>query len=130
MPFRLLADTVVVFHLAFVLFVVLGGVLVLRWPRLPWVHLPAVAWGAWIEWADWVCPLTPLENWLREQGGGTVYTASFVDQYVMPVLYPASLTRQVQWLLGSIVLGVNTIVYLFVWRRHRVRNRGHRREGG
>ena len=82
------------------------------------MHLPAVVWGVWIEVSGWTCPLTPFENWLREQGGDAVYTASFVDQYVMPVVYPASLSRRIQWLLGGLVLGVNAIVYLFVWRRH------------
>jgi len=123
---RLLADAVVVFHFAFVLFVVLGGLLVFRRPKLAWVHLPAVVWGAWIEFAGWICPLTPFENWLREQGGQASYAATFVDQYVMPVLYPASLSRQVQWLLGGLVLGANAIAYLFVWRRHRESNHGRR----
>jgi hypothetical protein len=118
MRFRLLADAVVVLHLAFVLFVGLGGLLVVRRPRLAWLHLPAVVWGAWIELSGWTCPLTPFENWLREQGGGAAYTASFVDQYVMPLVYPASLSRRIQWLLGGLVLGVNAIVYLIVWRRH------------
>ena len=80
MRFRLLADAVVVLHLAFVLFVGLGGLLVVRRPRLAWMHLPAVVWGAWIEFSGWTCPLTPFENWLREQGGDAAYTASFVDQ--------------------------------------------------
>jgi hypothetical protein len=128
MSFRLLADAIVVFHLAFVLFVVVGGLLVVRRPGLAWVHLPAVVWGAWIEFAGWICPLTPLENWLREQGGEPGYTATFVDQYVMPVLYPASLSRPVQWLLGGLVLGVNAIAYLFMWRRHRAGHHGRRRD--
>jgi uncharacterized protein DUF2784 len=121
MRFRLLADVVVIFHLTFVLFVALGGLLVLRWPRLAWLHLPAVVWGAWIEISGRICPLTPLENWLREQGGGVAYEASFVDQYVIPVVYPASLTRQVQWLLAGLVIGVNAFVYLFAWRRRHLR---------
>ena len=119
MRFRVLADAIVILHLSFVLFVGLGGLLVLRWPRVACVHLPAVVWGAWIEMAGWICPLTPLENWLRERGGGVAYTASFVDQYVMPVVYPAALTRQIQWLLAGFVVGVNAIVYLSVWRRLR-----------
>ena len=119
MRFRLLADAVVIFHLAFVLFVALGGLLVLRWPRLAWLHLPAAIWGSWIEISGWICPLTPFENWLREHGGAVAYTGSFVDRYVIPVVYPQSLTRQVQWLLAALVIGVNAIVYLFVWRRRR-----------
>ena len=117
MAYRLFADAIVVLHLAFVLFVMLGGLLVLwrRW--VMWLHLPAVAWGAWIEFAGWICPLTPLENWLRAQSGGAVYTASFVDRYLMPVLYPASLTREVQWALGGFVVLVNVAVYVVVARR-------------
>jgi hypothetical protein len=78
MMFRLLADATVALHLAFVLFVVAGGLLVIRWPRLAWAHIPSVVWGAWVEFSGWVCPLTPLENWLRQQAGQAVYTASFV----------------------------------------------------
>lgn len=108
---RLLADLVVLLHVAFVLFVVLGGLLVWRWPRLAWVHLPAAAWGAWVEFAGRVCPLTPLENWLRRQGGGDAYTSSFVEHYLMPVLYPASLSRELQWVLGGLVIVVNAAFY-------------------
>ena len=103
-----------VLHLAFVLFVVLGGVLVARWPRVAWVHLPAAGWGAWVEFAGWVCPLTPLENWLRRQGGGPSYTATFIEHYLVPVLYPSSLSRELQWGLGGVVLVVNAVVYLLV----------------
>jgi hypothetical protein len=119
MIFRLLADATVVLHFAFVLFVVLGGLLVLRWPRVAWVHLPAAAWGAWVEFAGWICPLTPMENWLRTRGGEAVYTVSFVDQYITPILYPSSLSRETQWMLGGIVVGVNVCVYLLVLRRLR-----------
>lgn len=119
MPFSLLADAIVGLHLAFVAFVVLGGLLVLRWPRLAWVHLPAAAWGAWIEFAGWMCPLTPLENWLREQGGEAAYGSSFVERYVLPILYPASLTREMQWALGGLVLAINLAVYAAVARRSR-----------
>src|SRR5262245_36847070 len=106
MTFRFLADATVVLHLAFVLFVVGGGVLVPRWPRIALVHIPAAAWGAWVEFAGWVCPLTPMENWLRQRGGQEAYTASFVDQYVLPVLYPPALSREIQWLLGTLVLAI------------------------
>ena len=124
MPSRLLADVTVALHLGFVVFVVLGGLLVLRWPRLAWVHLPAAAWGAWIECAGWICPLTPLENRLRERAGEAAYAGSFVDQYLMPVLYPSALTREVQWALGAFVILINVAVYFAVWRR---RGRGSRR---
>jgi hypothetical protein len=120
--FRILADAIVVLHLVFVAFVVCGGVLVLRWPRVAWVHLPAAAWGTWIEFAGWICPLTPLENWLRAQGGGDVYASSFVERYVLPVLYPASLSREVQSALGALVILVNGIVYAVVLRSRRERS--------
>ena len=112
--FRVLADVTVVLHLAFVLFVVFGGLLVVRRPRFAWVHLPAAAWGACVEFAGWVCPLTPLENWLREQSGGPVYTSSFVERYLLPALYPSSLSREFQWVLGGLVILINTAVYLVV----------------
>jgi hypothetical protein len=117
MWFRLLADLTVIVHLAFVLFVVFGGLLVLRWRRVAWLHLPAAVWGAWIEFAGWLCPLTPLENWLRERGGRPAYTSSFVERYIIPTLYPDSLSREVQWVLGGLVLLVNGLVYLMVLRR-------------
>ena len=114
---RLAADALVVLHLAFVAFVVLGGLLVLRWPRLAWAHVPAALWGAWIELAGWICPLTPLENQLRAAAGQAQYGTSFVEHYLMPVLYPAALTRELQWLLGGVVVGVNAVVYFVAWRR-------------
>ena len=118
MLYRLLADATVVLHLAFVVFVVGGGLLVWRRPKLAWVHLPAVAWGALIEFAGWICPLTPLENWLREQGGQAGYSTSFIEHYLIPVLYPQSLTRDMQWLLGGFVLVINLAAYAgVVWRR-------------
>jgi hypothetical protein len=117
MAYRLLADATVVLHVAFVLFVIGGGLLVIRWPRVAWAHLPAAAWAAWVEFAGWICPLTPMENWLRQQGGQAAYSASFVDEYLMPVLYPPALTRDVQWLLGGLVLAINATVYLMVLRQ-------------
>jgi len=119
MPYRLLADATVLLHAGFVAFVVLGGLLVLRWPRLAWVHVPVAAWGAWVEFAGIVCPLTPLENWFRARGGQAAYTSDFIEHYLMPVIYPASLSREVQWALGALVLVVNTVVYLVLLRRHR-----------
>jgi len=112
----LLADLVVILHLSFVLFVVFGGLLVLRWPRLAWVHLPAAAWGAAVEFAGWICPLTPLEQWLRVEGGGLGYGSDFIERYVLSVLYPAGLTRNVQLVLGIVVVVINAAVYGWVWR--------------
>lgn len=121
MIFSALADLIVAVHLAFVLFVMLGGLLVLRHRWVAWLHVPAVVWGAVIEFAGWICPLTPLENWFRERGGGGGYETSFVERYLLPVLYPDALTRDLQLLLGSVVIAVNAAVYLWVLTRlHRV----------
>jgi uncharacterized protein DUF2784 len=114
---NLLADIVVVVHFAFVLFVVLGGLLVLRWPRVAYLHVPAAIWGALIELAGWVCPLTPLENTLRTAAGGAAYQGDFVEHYILPVLYPSALTRNIQILLGCLVLGLNLGIYGYVLRR-------------
>jgi hypothetical protein len=122
MGYRLLADGLVVIHMAFVGFVILGGLLALRWPRVVFLHLPAVAWGVVIELAGWICPLTPLENQAREAGGGTAYHGDFIEHYLLPVLYPAELTRQVQCALGVGALLLNVAVYaLVIWRRRRGR---------
>jgi uncharacterized protein DUF2784 len=117
MAFWILADATVVLHLAFVVFALLGGLLALRWPRVAWVHVPAAAWGAWVEFAGWICPLTPLENWLRRHGGEAGYPSTFVEHYLMPLLYPASLSRELQWGLGGIVLLANAAAYTLVVRR-------------
>lgn len=111
----LLADALVVVHLAFVAFVVAGGALVLRWPRLAWVHVPAALWGAAIALGGYVCPLTPLENALREAGGGTAYTTGFIEHYVVPVLYPGALTRPIQIGAGIAVVVLNALVYGIVF---------------
>jgi uncharacterized protein DUF2784 len=114
MLYRILADLVVLLHLVFILFAVFGGILVLLWKRWAWVHLPAVLWAALIEFMGWVCPLTPLENWLREKGGGSGYRAGFVEHHILPILYPDSLTRPSQVVLGVFVLGINLGVYGWV----------------
>jgi hypothetical protein len=119
MLYRLLADAVVLIHSAFVLFVVLGGLLALRWPRAAWLHLPAALWGAGIEFAAGICPLTPLENHWRRLGGEAGYRGGFVEHYVLPALYPEGLTREVQLVLGIFVLLLNLVVYAIVWRRFR-----------
>lgn len=117
MPWGLLADGVVILHVAFVAFAVLGGVLALRWRRVAWVHLPTAAWAALVEFAGWVCPLTPLEQWLRANGGVAAYGDSFVDHYVLPLLYPDWLTRPTQLGLGAFVVTINLAVYAAVLRR-------------
>lgn len=117
MLYRFLADVVLVVHLGFVLYVVAGAFLILRWPRTAWIQLPAALWGVLVEWSAWVCPLTPLENRLRAQGGSAGYPGGFVEHYLVPVLYPASLTRSVQVLLGATVLVANAIAYALVFAR-------------
>jgi Protein of Unknown function (DUF2784) len=119
MPYRRLADLVVLVHALFVVFVLLGGLLVLRWPRVAWLHLPAAAWGVLIEFAGWICPLTPLENALRTRGGGAAYTGGFIEHYLLPVLYPAGLTKTLQWVLGSFALVLNAALYALVIAKHR-----------
>ena len=111
MLYRWAADLLASAHLAFVLFVVLGGFLVLRWPRMAWLHLPAVAWGACIELMGWICPLTPLENRLRLKAGMEGFEGGFIEHYLLPVLYPPDLTRTVQVLLGVGVLLLNGVLY-------------------
>ena len=115
MAYNLLADVVVLIHLAFVLFAVLGALLIIRWRKVLWLHLPAAVWAAWIEFSGKICPLTPLENWLRMQGGGSGYAGGFVGHYLMPILYPSGLTAKVQFILGGVVIGVNLIIYGYVF---------------
>lgn len=121
MFYRALADLVLVLHLGFILFVVLGALLVLRWPRLVWLHLPAAVWGALIEFGGWVCPLTPLENALRERGGQAGYSGGFVEHYLVPLIYPGALTRGIQLAIGALVVLLNLALYAVVLRRWRER---------
>ena len=111
MIYRALADLVLVVHLAFVFFVVLGGLLVLRWPWVAYLHIPAAIWGILIEYSGWICPLTPLENSLRQSGGQAGYSGGFINHYIQPVLYPAGLTRGTQIVLGTLALLVNLTAY-------------------
>lgn len=120
MIYAALADVTLVLHLAFIAFIVLGGLVVARWPRVAWLHLPAAAWGVLIEVGGWVCPLTPLENWLRLRAGQQGYSGSFVERYLLPVIYPEALTRNVQLVLAAVVLVLNVAVYAYViGRRNR-----------
>lgn len=119
MIYSALADLVLVVHFGFILFVVLGGLLALRWPRAAFVHLPAAVWGILIELFGWVCPLTPIENSLRRSAGEAGYSGGFIEHYLLPVIYPGGLTREVQFALAAIVVVVNLVVYLIVWRRTR-----------
>ena len=117
MIYHALANLVIVGHLAFVIFAALGGFLALKWRSLAWIQVPAFLWGALVELAGWVCPLTPLENWLREKGGGLVYHTGFIEHYILPLLYPDILTRSLQIFLGLLVLSVNLGLYGWIlWR--------------
>jgi hypothetical protein len=117
--YRVLADLVLAFHAGFVAFAILGGLLALRWRWIAWLQLPAVGWGALVEFTGWVCPLTPLENALRQAGGGEGYSSDFLEHYVSPILYSSTLTRQDQLLLGFALLLINLSVYGFVLRHAR-----------
>ncbi len=117
MPYGFLADALLVAHGAFVLFVVAGGALVLKWPRVAWIHLPAAVWGAAIEFAGFICPLTPLEKAWRRAAGGEAYQGDFIEHYVTAALYPSGLTRPIQIALGVGVLVANGWVYWTLWRR-------------
>lgn len=120
MPWLLLADSVLIIHLAFVLFVVAGGLLVLRWRSIAWLHLPAVAWGALTEFLHIVCPLTDLEDSLRGQAGVAGYSGDFVSHYLLPILYPPRLTADIQIALGTLVVLINIGIYGWLLR-HRPR---------
>jgi len=116
------ADAVVLLHLAFILFVLFGAWCVLRWKWMAWLHPPAVLWGAGVEFFGWICPLTPLEQRLRETAGQQGYSGGFVEHYVVPVMYPVGLTPTIQLWLGIFVVALNIALYSFVlvrWRRRR-----------
>lgn len=117
--YLILADLIVLIHFGFIAFVVFGGLLAFRWRSIPWLHVPAALWGALVEFAGWICPLTPLENYFRRASGGSAYAGDFVSQYLVPLIYPAALTRELQIELGLLVSLINAIVYLAVWLRLR-----------
>lgn len=119
MPYQTLADMVVVIHLLFILFVLFGGLLLLIWRRLIWLHLAAVIWGVAIELLGWICPLTPLENWLRLKSLSSSYEAGFVEHYLIPIIYPQGLSREMQWVFAAVVIGVNALIYILVLRRRK-----------
>lgn len=113
----LAADFLVLIHLSFIIFVVLGGLLLLRWPWLMWAHVPAVAWGAWVEFSQTICPLTPLENTLRSAAGESTYEGGFIDNYITPVIYPPGFDTGTGLILGAAVLVINIFFYILVFRR-------------
>lgn len=122
MLWRILADLTLLIHLAFIIFVIVGGYLAIRWPGLAWVHLPAMVWGVAIEFGGWICPLTPLENWLLRAGGLAGYSGGFIERYLLPVIYPTRLTHEVQIYLGAGVLLINLIAYALFYR-YRIKDR-------
>lgn len=123
MPYWLLADAVVALHFAFILFALLGGSLIVRFPRVLWLHVPTLTWGSWIAASGNICPLTPLENNFRDLAGQGTYGGGFIDRYITPIIYPEGLTRGTQAAYGAILIGVNLVFYWRWWReRRRVRS--------
>ncbi len=118
MVYRVIADIVLVVHFLFILFVIFGGLLAVKWRRGSWVHLPCLAWGTAIVTIGWVCPLTPLENRFRELAGQAGYEASFIEHYILSLVYPAGLTQTIQLILGVALLAFNCLVYAWVFLRH------------
>jgi hypothetical protein len=121
MFFQALADLVLVVHFGFIVFALLGALLALRWPGVLWAHAPAAVWAVAIELGGWICPLTPLENRLRSAGGVAGYPGGFIEHYLLPVIYPPGLTREVQIVLGLALFAINALVYWVVWCRWRKR---------
>ena len=113
MLYWLAADIVLIIHLGFVIYVVCGGFFILRWRWTLFLHLPAVIWAALLEFNSWICPLTPLEQWLRVAGGQRGYSGGFIEHYLLSLLYPDGLTPDIQTMLGVFVVIVNGAVYLF-----------------
>ena len=128
MPYRFAADAVLVLHLGFIVFALLGAALAVRWRWLPLVHLPAAAWGVFIELTGRICPLTYLENHFRLRAGQAGYSESFIEHYLLAVIYPSGLTREVQFVLAGIVLVVNVAIYTWLVLRHMSAARRHRPE--
>lgn len=114
---QILADLTVIFHFSFVIFVLFGALLLLRWRKLIWFHLPCMTWGILVELTGWYCPLTPLENYFRAKAGLGLYSGDFVMEYIMPILYPQGLTRDWQMVFGLIVIMLNGLIYGYVIRK-------------
>jgi hypothetical protein len=115
--YGLLADATVIVHLAFILFVVFGAFLALRWRRVVWLHMPAALWGAVVEFTGRICPLTPLENRFRLASARPTYNRSFIEHYLVPIVYPAGLTHEAQIVLGLVVVALNAAIYTLLWRK-------------
>ena len=121
MIYSFLADLLVVFHLVFILYVIAGALLIFKWPKPLWLHLPACFWGMTIEFTGWICPLTPWEIQLRRLAGEEGYTRSFIEQYLILIIYPSGLNREIQMLLGSTVLIVNLSLYTLILMKRKKR---------
>ena len=119
MLFQIAADLMVVLHLGFIGFVVIGGFLVFRWRWVLFLHVPTAVWGALIEFQGWLCPLTPLEQQLRQASGQIGYTGGFIEHYILPIVYPSNLTREVQIVLGTFVVVINVAIYGWMIAQHR-----------
>ncbi|MGH8802200.1 MAG: DUF2784 domain-containing protein [Casimicrobiaceae bacterium] len=119
MSYRVAAGGILVLHLAFIAFVVLGAALAWRWRWMVWLHLPAAAWGTWVELAGVVCPLTAVENALLAKAGAAGYREGFVAHYLLAAIYPAGLTRDVQYVLAAFVVAVNLALYSRLLRRRK-----------
>lgn len=116
--YSLLADLIVLAHFSFIVFIICGGLLVIRWPKIAFIHLPAVVWGAIVEFFGWICPLTPLENYFRNLAGANQYSGDFVMRYLVPIIYPETLTSTIQTVLGIAVIVINVFVYTIALRKH------------
>ena len=121
MLYGIIADAIIIIHLLFILLVVFGGLLSFWNIRWAYIHLPAVIWGTVLEFMGWVCPLTPLENHFRHAGGATGYEGGFVEHYLIPAIYPVGLTREIQYILGVLVIGLNLGIYAFVLKSWQTR---------
>jgi hypothetical protein len=122
MLWRILATIVVLLHVLSIAFIVLGGFLTWRWRRVAWVHVPFAVWGMLLEYYGWICPLTPLENHFREKAGLAGYHEGFIEHYILPVIYPANLSVNLQLVLGTVVLVVNAVAYAGMVMRGRSRS--------
>lgn len=119
-----LANVIIVIHFLFIIFVLLGGFLVLKWPKIIWLHLPAISWGFLVELNGWLCPLTPWENRFRELAGKLSYEGDFIGQYLIPLIYPVNLTRELQYVFAVIVIAINALIYYYIWRVARKKSSG------
>lgn len=119
MYYSVAADALVILHLLFIVFVMLGGLLLLKWRWLFYLHMPAVAWGILVELQGWLCPLTPLEQHFRTLAGETGYSGGFVQHYLLPIIYPAGLTRELQTIIAISVISVNLVIYTLIYVKYR-----------